>query len=54
MLAHGLWIIGAGLGGLATAIALTLAGHSVKVLEQAPELGEVRSKLQRTRQENDS
>lgn len=34
-------IIGAGLGGLALAIALVRRGHSVRVLEQAPKLGEV-------------
>jgi len=36
-------IAGAGLGGLATAIALARRGHSVTVFEQAPELGEVRT-----------
>ena len=39
-------IIGAGLGGLATAIALALKGHKVTVLEQAAALGEVRCSLQ--------
>lgn len=34
-------IVGAGLGGLATAIAFARRGHSVEVLEQAPRLGEV-------------
>ena len=34
-------IVGAGLGGLAAAIALARRGHSITVLEQAPELGEV-------------
>ncbi len=34
-------IAGAGLGGLATAIALARRGHSVTVFEQAPELAEV-------------
>lgn len=34
-------IIGAGLGGLATAVALARAGHTVTVYEQAPALGEV-------------
>lgn len=33
--------MGAGLGGLATAIALARKGHAVTVLEQAPALGEV-------------
>ncbi len=34
-------VVGAGLGGLATAIALARRGHTVEVLEQAPQLGEV-------------
>jgi salicylate hydroxylase len=34
-------VVGAGLGGLATAIALARKGHKVTVLEQAPALGEV-------------
>ena len=34
-------IVGAGLGGLATAVALARHGHSVTVLEQAHQLGEV-------------
>jgi len=34
-------IVGAGLGGLACAIALARRGHNVKVFEQASELGEV-------------
>ena len=36
-------IVGGGLGGLASAIALARRGHSVTVLEQAHELGEVRT-----------
>ncbi len=36
-------VVGAGLGGLATAIALARRGHTVEVLEQAPQLGEVLS-----------
>lgn len=38
-------IVGAGLGGLATAIALQRRGFSVQVFEQAPTLGEVRHDL---------
>lgn len=34
-------IVGAGLGGLAAAIGISLAGHKVTILEQAAELGEV-------------
>ncbi|MEM7571211.1 MAG: FAD-dependent monooxygenase, partial [Pseudomonadota bacterium] len=34
-------IAGAGIGGLTAAIALAQRGHSVKVFEQAPQLGEV-------------
>lgn len=34
-------IVGAGLGGLAAAIGITLAGHKVTILEQAAQLGEV-------------
>ncbi|KAK4499898.1 hypothetical protein PRZ48_008084 [Zasmidium cellare] len=39
-------IVGAGLGGLATAIALARRGHSVEVLEQASQLGEVGAGIQ--------
>jgi hypothetical protein len=35
-------IVGGGLGGLATSIALARRGHSVTILEQAHQLGEVR------------
>jgi salicylate hydroxylase len=34
-------IVGAGLGGLAAAIAISRAGHRVAVIEQAQQLGEV-------------
>jgi salicylate hydroxylase len=34
-------IVGAGLGGLAAAIAISRAGHRVTVIEQAQQLGEV-------------
>jgi salicylate hydroxylase len=33
--------VGAGLGGLATAVALARRGHTVEILEQASALGEV-------------
>jgi hypothetical protein len=36
-------VVGGGLGGLACAIALSRRGHTVTVLEQAVQLGEVRS-----------
>ncbi|EER40583.1 FAD binding domain-containing protein [Histoplasma capsulatum var. duboisii H88] len=39
-------IVGAGLGGLGAAIACLLAGHSVKVLESAHEIGEVGAGIQ--------
>ncbi|KIW56578.1 hypothetical protein PV05_05230 [Exophiala xenobiotica] len=39
-------IVGAGLGGLAAAIALSRRGHKVTVFEQAPELGEVGAGIQ--------
>lgn len=34
-------VIGAGIGGLATAVSLALKGHKVTVYEQAPQLAEV-------------
>jgi hypothetical protein len=34
-------VVGAGLGGLAAAIALARRGHTVTILEQAPVIGEV-------------
>jgi salicylate hydroxylase len=43
-------IVGAGLGGLATAVALARQGHEVTVLEQAAALGEVRLDYQNTQQ----
>lgn len=39
-------VVGAGLGGLATAIALRRRGHEVIVFEKAPELGEVGAGIQ--------
>lgn len=39
-------VVGAGLGGLATSIALRLRGHAVTVLEKTPELGEVGAGIQ--------
>ncbi|KAB2575665.1 FAD-dependent monooxygenase OpS4 [Lasiodiplodia theobromae] len=39
-------VVGAGLGGLATAVALGRRGHSVTVLERAAELGEVGAGIQ--------
>jgi salicylate hydroxylase len=39
-------IIGAGLGGLATAIALSQYGHRITILESAPHLGEVGAGIQ--------
>lgn len=39
-------VVGAGLGGLAAAIGLQKAGHKVKLLEQAPSLGEVGAGIQ--------
>ncbi|MBZ6433075.1 MAG: FAD-dependent oxidoreductase [Acinetobacter pittii] len=40
-------VVGAGLGGLATAIALASSGHTVTVYEQAQKLGEVLAILYR-------
>lgn len=42
----GIILVGAGLGGLATAIALAQTGHSVKVYEQTPTLSEVGAGIQ--------
>lgn len=39
-------VVGGGIGGLSTAYALTAAGHTVRLLEQAPEFGEVGAGLQ--------
>lgn len=39
-------VAGGGLGGLAAALALTRQGFSVKVLEQAPQLGEIGAGIQ--------
>nr|ANB32222.1 4-hydroxybenzoate decarboxylase [Boreostereum vibrans] len=39
-------VVGAGLGGLSAAIGITLAGHKVTILEQAPQLGEVGAGIQ--------
>jgi 2-polyprenyl-6-methoxyphenol hydroxylase-like FAD-dependent oxidoreductase len=39
-------VAGGGIGGLAAALALTLQGYSVKVLEQAAELGEIGAGIQ--------
>ena len=41
-------IYGAGIGGLAAAIAMAKAGAKVTVLEAAPELGEIRAGIQMT------
>jgi heterodisulfide reductase subunit A-like polyferredoxin len=43
-------VVGAGLGGLATAVALARQGHKVTVLEQAAVLGEVRLDIAKTQQ----
>ena len=39
-------VAGGGIGGLAAALALTRRGYSVKVLEQAPQLGEIGAGIQ--------
>jgi 3-hydroxybenzoate 6-monooxygenase len=39
-------VVGGGIGGLGTALALSRAGHTVRVLEQAPQFGEVGAGLQ--------
>lgn len=39
-------IVGGGLGGVTASIALSLAGHKVTLLEQAPQLGEVGAGIQ--------
>lgn len=39
-------LVGAGLGGLTTAIALTQSGHNVTIFEQTPVLGEVGAGIQ--------
>lgn len=38
-------VVGAGIGGLATALALATDGHRVKVLDGVPEFSEVRQAL---------
>jgi 3-hydroxybenzoate 6-monooxygenase len=42
----GFLVIGGGIGGLTTALALARGGHRVRVLERAPEFGEVGAGLQ--------
>jgi 3-hydroxybenzoate 6-monooxygenase len=39
-------VVGGGIGGLGSALALARAGYSVRVLEQEPEFGEVGAGLQ--------
>ena len=39
-------VVGGGIGGMATALALTQAGFEVDVLEQAPEIGEIGAGIQ--------
>ena len=39
-------VAGGGIGGLAAALALTRRGFTVKVLEQAPQLGEIGAGIQ--------
>ncbi len=43
---HPVLIAGGGIGGLAAALALTRQGFTVKVLEQAPEIGEIGAGIQ--------
>jgi salicylate hydroxylase len=44
--AYKILIAGAGIGGLAAASCLTMAGHAVEIYEQAPELGEIGAGIQ--------
>ena len=43
---HPVLVAGGGIGGLAAALALVRQGYRVKVLEQAPELGEIGAGIQ--------